>query len=164
MTSSSSHAEVLLFTVAEVMAIVTKMGAKMASTSARLNETKLDQLPGSAMAVHRFTDTPVDISTLDSGTYDLKVTAKTVGGIMAESTVSFMIDAGPVIRIDSPGENKYYRNSVTVDVTVTDPVFGPVDSVVMLLGQRTLTISGPTGPNNSQYTGTIDFQSYDPPL
>jgi hypothetical protein len=151
-------------TVGDVLATVTKMGAKMPAASAKLNETKLEQLPESGLAVHRFTDTPVDISTLDSGTYELKVTAKTVGGILAESSISFIIDAGPVIRIDSPGENKYYRNSVTVDVTVTDPLFGPVDQVTMLLGQQMLTISGPSGPNNSQYTGTIDFGAYNPPL
>ena len=151
-------------TVSEVLATVTKMGAKMAAASAKLNETRLEQVPESAVAVHRFTDTPVDISTLDSGTYELKAAVKTVGGIMAQATVNFVIDAGPIIRIDSPGENKYYRNSVTVDVTVTDPLFGPVDKVTMLLGQRTLTISGPSGPNNSQYTGTIDFSAYDPPL
>ena len=151
-------------TVAEVLATVTKMGAKMAATSAKLSETKLEQVPETAIAIHRFTDTPVDISNLDSGTYELKVSARTVGGIMADATVSFVVDAGPIIRIDSPGENKYYRNSVTVDVTVTDPLFGPVENVTMLLGQRTLTVSGPAGPNNSQYTGTIDFGSYDPPL
>lgn len=151
-------------TVAEVLATVTKKGAKAASASAKLSETKLEQVPESATAVHRFTDTPVDVSMLESGTYDLKVAAKTVGGVTADATVTFQIDAGPVIRIDSPGENKYYRSSVTVDVTVTDPLFGPVDKVTMLLGQRVLTISGPSGPANSQYTGTIRFDSYDPPL
>jgi hypothetical protein len=148
--------------VTEVLATVTKMGAKMAGASAKLSETKLDQVPETAIAIHRFTDTPVDVSTLDSGIYELKVTAKTAAGVMGEATVTFQIDAGPVIRIDSPGENKYYRNSVTVDVTVTDPMFGPVSDVTMLLGQRTLTISGPSA--NSQYTGTIEFGSYDPPL
>jgi hypothetical protein len=150
--------------VSEVLATVTKMGAKMSAASAKLSETKLDQMPGSGVAIHRFTDTPVDISMLDSGTYELKVSAKTIGGLTAESSLMFLIDGGPIIRIDSPGENKYYRNSVTVDVTVTDPLFGPVDKVVMLLGQRMLTISGPSGPAMSQYTGTIDFNSYDPPL
>ena len=46
----------------------------------------------------------------------------------------------------------------------TDPLFGPVDKVNMFLGQRPLTVNGPTGPANSQYTGTIQFGSYDPPL
>jgi hypothetical protein len=150
--------------IKEAVATVTKMGDKMAAASAKLSETKLEQLPESAVAIHRFTDTPVDISMLGSGTYELKVAVTTVGGEMAEGTVSFVVDAGPVIRIDSPGENKYYRNSVTVDVTVTDALFGPVDMVTMLLGQQTLTISGPSGPNNSQYTGTIDFGAYNPPL
>jgi hypothetical protein len=148
--------------ISELLATVTKVGAKMSSASAKLSETKLEQAPGSAVAIHRFTDTPVDISTLDSGTYQLKAAVKTIGGLTAEATRMFVIDAGPVIRIDSPGENKFYRNSVTVDVTVTDTLFGPVDKVTMLLGQRTLTISGPSG--TGQYTGTIQFNSYDPPL
>jgi len=148
--------------ISELLATVTKMGAKMSSASAKLSETKLEQAPGSTVAVHRFTDTPVDISMLESGTYELKTAVKTIGGLTAEASRVFVIDAGPAIRIDSPGENKFYRNSVTVDVTVTDSLFGPVDKVTMLLGQRTLTISGPSG--NGQYTGTIQFNDYDPPL
>jgi hypothetical protein len=151
-------------TIAEVLATVTKMGAKMAGASAKLNETRLDQVPETGVAVHRFTDTPVDVSMLDSGTYELKIAVKTVGGIGAEGTVSFVIDAGPVIRIDSPGENKYYRSSVTVDVTITDPLFGPIDKVAMFIGQSQLMFSGPSGPSNSQYTTTIDFNSYHPAL
>lgn len=150
-------------TISEVMALVSKMGAKMSAASAKLSETKLEQTPGSSQAIHRFTDTPVDVSDLESGSYEMKVTVKTISGVMAEATRTFQIDAGPVIRIDSPGENKYYRNSVTIDVTVTDALFG-VDKVTMLLGQRMLMFSGPSGAGNSQYTGTIDFGSFDPPL
>jgi hypothetical protein len=153
-------------TISEVMAIVTKVGAKMSAASAKLSETKLDQVPGSSVAIHRFTDTPVDLAMLESGLYELKVTVKTLGNIMAEASVMFQIDAGPIIRIDSPGENKYYRNSVTIDVTITDPLFGPItkDKVSMLLGQRTLEFSGPSGAGMAQFTGTIDFGSFDPPL
>lgn len=150
-------------TVSDVTAIVTKLGAKMSAATAKLSETKLEQVPESPVAIHRFTDTPVDLSDLESGIYELKVTAKTLSGIMAEASLNFQVDAGPIVRIDSPGENKYYRNSVTIDVTVTDPQFG-VDKVSMLLGQRTLMFSGPSGAGNSQYTGTIDFSSFDPPL
>jgi hypothetical protein len=153
-------------TVNMVLATVTKMGTKAAGASAKLNETKLEQLPETNVVVHHFTDTPVDISTLASGNYTLKVTASTAGGVTAEETVDFQIDAGPVIHIDSPVENKAYRSSATVDVTITDPLFGPVtpDKVTMLLGQQKLTLAAPSGPDNSQYHATIDFSAYNPPL
>jgi hypothetical protein len=150
-------------TVSEVTATVTKMGAKMSAASAKLNETKNDQAAGSTVAVHQFTDTPVDISMLEGGNYELKVSAKTVGNLTAESTVTFMVDSGPIIRIDKPVENNYYRDVATVDVTVTDPLFG-VEAVTMWLGQTQLQINGPMGPNMSQYSGTIQFNTYDPPL
>jgi hypothetical protein len=150
-------------TVNEVTATVTKMGAKMSAASAKLMETRNEQAPGSTVAVHHFTDTPVDISTLESGSYELKVAVRTVGNLAAEGAVNFMIDAGPVIRIDKPVENTYYRDVATIDVTVTDPLFG-VESVSMYLGQTKLTVNGPMGPASSQYSGTIQFGAYDPPL
>jgi hypothetical protein len=106
----------------------------------------------------------VDISGVERGTYVLTVTATTGGGLGAQATVEFVVDAGPIIRIDSPGEDKYYRSSVTVDVTITDPLFSPVKSVTMLLGQRALALGAPTGPSGSQYSTNIQFNSYDPPL
>jgi hypothetical protein len=148
--------------ISDVTAVVTKMGAKMSAVSGKLAETKIEQTPESATSIHHFTDTPVDLSALESGTYDLKVTGKTLGGVMVESTVRFTVDAGPVVRIDSPGENKYYRSSCTVDVTVTDPLFAPV-KVSMYLGQRLLD-NVAANPNGSQYTATIEFGAYDPPL
>jgi hypothetical protein len=151
-------------TVSDVTASIFKVGGKDSMASSKLDETKLEIIPETNVAVHRFTDTPVDISGLESGTYQLVVVAKTLGGLGAQATVDFVVDAGPIIRIDSPGEDKYYRSSVTVDVTITDPLFGPVQDVTMLLGQRALTLGAPTGPNNSQYSTTIQFGSYDPPL
>ena len=70
------------------------------------------------MAVHHFTDTPVDISKLESGNYELEVTVSTIGGDRhGKKVLPFQIDAGPVIRIESPGENEYYRDSATIDLT-----------------------------------------------
>jgi hypothetical protein len=116
--------------------------------------------------VHHFTDTPVDISPLASGKYQLTVTATTTGGVTADATVDFVVDAGPVIRVDSPIEDKAYRSSAPVDVTITDALFGPItpDKVTMSLGQQQLTLAAPSGPGGSQYNATIDFSAFDPPL
>jgi hypothetical protein len=149
-------------TISEVIAAVKKVGAKTPATSKQLSVTRIDQTPDSSKAVHLFTSTPVDISKLESGSYELEVTVTTVSGLTDEETVAFQIDAGPVIRIDSPEENHYYRDSATIDVTVSDDLFGPIKSVAMLLGQRELTFSGPAA--NGQCTGTIQFGAFDPPL
>jgi hypothetical protein len=152
--------------IATVMAIVTKVGATMPAASGKLNETKLEQLAAANMIVHHFTDTPVDVAALPSGNYSLQVIATTTGGVTAEETVDFVIDGGPIIRIDSPVEDKAYRSSAPVDITITDPLFGPISPgmVSVYLGQEQLTLAAPSGPGGSQYNATIDFSAYRPPL
>ncbi len=158
--------------ITEVLVSVRKMGSKMVVASAKLGETKVEQPDAGAMsggkseiAIHQFTETPVDLSKLESGTYELEAAVTTSpGGLMAKAKTTFKIDAGPVIRIDSPGENKYYRESSPLTVTITDALFGPITRVSMVLGQQTLNFTGPSGPDKSQYSGTIRFNEFNPPL
>jgi hypothetical protein len=148
-------------TVTDVTATVKRAGVASPVASAKLAVTGLEQVPESAIAVHRFSDTPVDISKLESGNYEIEITVSTSSGLTKSLAVLFRIDAGPVIRIESPSDNGYYRDSATIDVVVTDTLF-PLESVIMLLGGRELTVSGPSP--SGQYTGTIQFDTFDPPL
>jgi hypothetical protein len=149
-------------TITEVLVTVKKVGTKMPAASATLNKTRIEQMPGTQIAEYRFTETPVDLAKLESGMYAIEVIARTIGGIMAETSSTFTIDAGPIIRIDSPGEDQYYKESATLDVTITDPLFPQIKSVTMLLGQQVLSFSGPSA--NSQYSGSIQFDAFNPPL
>jgi hypothetical protein len=81
---------------------------------------------------------------------------------MGEASIDVQIDAGPTIRIDAPGDRKSFRGSAAVDLTVSDFVFGPVQDVQVTIGQVPLALNGPSA--TGQYTGTIDFAKFDPPL
>ncbi len=159
--TSDSSSDAAPDTLSGVTASVRKAGSTTVETSAELKETGLESVPETPTKIHHFSDTPLDIAKLASGMYELEINARTRGGDMESVTRVFRIDAGPVIRIDSPEENQYYRDAVTINVTVTDPMFGPVQQVSMFLGQQALTFSG---PSNNQYSGTIQFDGFDPPL
>ncbi len=149
--------------ISEVTAAVNNEDTMGKGPTAKLSQSKLERTPESGKVVYHYLDTPVDVSMLPSGRYDLTVNARTTGGVMGKATVRVTIDAGPVIRIDSPGEGKFLRLSAPVDVTITDPLF-PVDKskVTMTLGQTPLMYK--TGPGPDQYTATITFMDFRPPL
>lgn len=151
--------------VTEVIAVIvpTDPLSKVRDLSVKLNQTKLEVTPESTVTTYRFTDMPVDLAGLESGEYEMTATAKTAGGAEASARVKFMVDAGPVIRIEKPGENQYCRDTADVDVTITDPLF-EIQTVAMTIGQRPLTFKGPGGVSGHQYTATVDFNSYNPPL
>lgn len=148
--------------IMEVVASVNNRMTMGKGPSAKLDESKVERTPEGNTSVHRYQETPLDVSKLPSGEYELVVTAKSAGGVMGEAKVTVLIDAGPIIRIDSPGENKYYRSATQVDVTILDPMFGPVDNVSLTLGQSPLMVR--PGANPNQYATTIVFKDYDPPL
>ncbi len=150
--------------VKEVSAVVSPsgMGAK-GSASVKLNQTKLTAPPESTTSTFTFSDTPLDLSSLVSGEYNLTVTAVTVSGAMANATLKFLVDTGPIIRVDSPREKQPYRSSAAVDVTITDlPLSAPIQNVSITLGQEPLMFM--KGPGADQYTATILFRDYKPPL
>jgi hypothetical protein len=153
-------------TIAMLAATVTRTGGKTPAAMGNLAETRLERTPESTVVIHHFTDTPIDVSTLESGSYQLKVAVMTSSAVMAEATVDFVVDAGPIIRVDSPVQDKFYRSSAPMDVTITDALYGPikVENVAMVVGQQDVAHGAPSGPDQSQYNATIDFGSYDPPL
>jgi hypothetical protein len=129
-----------------------------------LNQVGLEALPESGVVTYRFAETPVDLAGAVSGNYQLEVTATLAGGAAVKTSGSFLIDAGPGIRIDSPVKDKPYRGSAAIDVSIQDDLFGPVSDVQMKLGQTVLTFSGPGGASGRQYTATLDFASFMPAL
>ena len=151
-------------TLREVNVEVLSLPQKMKVVVGKLNQVGLDTLPESNVLVYRFADTPVDLAMAASGNYELAVTAITSGGAQTKASVQFQIDAGPSIRIDSPVQDRAYRGSAPVDVTIGDDYFGPVSEVSMKVGQHTITAAGPGGTSGKQYTATLDFASYIPAL
>ncbi|MES1165687.1 MAG: hypothetical protein ABUR63_08020 [Verrucomicrobiota bacterium] len=82
-------------------------------------------------ATFTFGDTPIDLASLTTGSYELRITASTLTGIVATAKRTFRADAGPVIRVLAPVVDQASRGSVFVSVEVIDP-FSATPPVVQL--------------------------------
>jgi hypothetical protein len=111
-----------------------------------------------------YAETPVDVSGLSSGAYELHVTATTLSGASGTTVRGFRADSGPTITITKPAQGNAYKGSIAAQVTITDAIFAPISGVTMSVGSHALTPSGPTGTPANQWTTLIDFNSYMPPL
>jgi hypothetical protein len=111
-----------------------------------------------------YAETPVDLSGLASGNYELHLGAKTVSGAIGTAVRGFRADSGPTITIMKPAQGNAYKGSIAAQVTITDAIFAPISGVTMSVGSHVLTPSGPTGTPANQWTTLIDFTAYMPPL
>ncbi len=75
----------------------------------------------SIQTLFTFGDTPVDLSSVATDAYELRVTATTLAGVTASTKRKLRVDAGPVIKVISPTVDQAARGSMFVSVQVTDP-------------------------------------------
>jgi hypothetical protein len=131
--------------------------------SIKLNATNIERPPESRTTIFHYGETPMNLGSLASGEYELTVSVTTLGKVKVERTVLFLIDAGPQIRIESPKENDSKKSHAVIDVSVSDPLFGPIlpQNIVMTLGQTKLNFAT-TGVGT--YTTDVVFNEYMPPL
>ncbi len=115
-------------------------------------------------ATYVYAETPVDVSGLVSGNYELHLGATTVSGATGTAVRGFRADSGPTIAIMKPAQGTSYKGSIAAQVTITDAIFAPISGVTMSVGSHVLTPSGPTGTPANQWTTLIDFTAYMPPL
>ncbi|HET6148096.1 MAG TPA: hypothetical protein VFH68_11250 [Polyangia bacterium] len=113
---------------------------------------------------YAYAETPVDVSGLASGAYELRLTATTLGGAKGTATRGIRTDSGPTIVITKPVAGSAYKGSIAAQVTITDAIFAPISDVKMSVGNHDLTPSGPTGNPANQWTTLIDFNAYMPAL
>ena len=151
-------AEVLTSVKANLLAAKTSSSV----ASATLNQTQYTVLPESGTKSYLFSDTPLDLSKVPSGFYTLQIDAATAGGTAAGASVSIYVDGGPSITFLQPADGAYVKGSVIVTAIVDDPQAGVV-SVTFSVGQTEL-LPGAVSSSGVQYTATIDFGSFAPPL
>lgn len=156
--SGDATGDVLASVKASLLSIPT--GSSVSNAS--LNQTQYNIVPESNTKIYVYADTPLDLSGVVGDFYDLQVTATTAGGSSASATVRIFVDAGPTITFLEPADKAYVKGSVVVTATVTDTA-SAVTSVGFSIGQYQLESSAITA-NGVQYTATIDFGSYNPPL
>lgn len=78
-------------------------------------------MPLSSRTLFTFGDTPVDLSSLVTDRYELRVTATTLAGVTASTKRNLRVDAGPIIKVIAPTVDQAARGSIFVSVQVTDP-------------------------------------------
>ena len=148
--------------VTSVKATITGVSAKAPSASINLNQTQYTVVPQTGSKVYIYADTPFDLTGVAGDFYDLQVTATTAGGAVGTATMRIFVDGGPVITILQPGEGAYVKGSVVVKAMVVDNRSG-VSDVAISIGQYTIPPSA-IDNQGSQYSTTIDFGSFNPPL
>jgi hypothetical protein len=134
-------------------------GTTVATVKPARSET--DSAPESNITRFIFSGVPLDLTSVPTGSYDLVMTATTVGGASASADVTLWVDTGPIVDVKSPAEGGYYKGSAPVEVDVTQPVFA-ITLVTMAVGQGDAVPLTQTSPG--VYKGTIDFNSFSPPL
>jgi len=148
--------------VISAKATITAANAKSPSGTIDLNQTEYTIVPESSSKVYIYGDTPFDLSSLASDFYDLQVVATTAGGVVGTASVRIYVDGGPLITFLQPAEGAYVKGSVVVTAMVVDSSAG-VAGVVLSIGQYQIDPST-VDAHNSQYSTTIDFGSFNPPL
>jgi len=126
-----------------------------------LAKSETDSVPESNTTRFVFSDVPIDLSKVPTGSYNLVFTATTVGGTSASTQIAVWVDSGPIIVVVSPTEGGYYKGSAPVEVDTTQTNF-PVTLITMAVGQGDAVPL--TQTSTGVYKGTIDFNSYVPPL
>jgi hypothetical protein len=151
--------------VKEVTATLSRsMLGAMPIASTKLVLVGQQTVPESGTIIYKYGDAPLVIPNAQSGPYYVSVTVTTIMGRDGSADERFLLDAGPQIRIDSPGDGKSFRGSAPLDVTILDMYFPPVKDVEAWVGPRKVALNGPGGASGTQYTATIDFSMFDPPL
>jgi len=130
--------------------------------SATLNQTQYQVVPESNSRIYFYGDTPIDLSGVKGGFYDLQVTVTTTGGVAASASVRISVDRGPVISFLQPADGAFVKGSILVSATVTDSQAG-VASVELSVGQSKIDPSIILN-SGTAYTATVDFSSFNPPL
>jgi len=130
--------------------------------SATLNQTQYGIGPGPESRSYLFSDTPLDVSKVAPDVYDLQVVATTSGGASGTASVRIYLDGGPTVTFLRPADRSYVKDSIMVTAAVTERR-SEIASVGFSIGQYPIEPSA-VASAGGQYTVTIDFASYTPPL
>jgi hypothetical protein len=160
-TVVSNSGDMRLDDVSTVTASLNDPVTGAAVASVKLARSETDSAPESNTMFVIFSGVPLDLSKVDTGSYDLVCTATTVGGTSASAKITLSVDTGPTVVVNSPVEGGYYKGSAPVEVDATQPRFA-ITSVTMTVGQGSAVEL--TQTTSGVYAGTIDFKSFVPPL
>lgn len=147
--------------IVSVQAALLAPGTSAAAAQVKLNQTQFQTDSVSGKKIYLYSDTPLDLGTVPTGAYTLSVTALTAGGSSGSATTEVFVDGGPSITFLAPDNGAFVKGSVVVTAVVLDR--DSVASVSFSVGQIQIPASA-VSSNASQYTVTLDFDSFNPPL
>ncbi|HEY5281700.1 MAG TPA: hypothetical protein VIM14_02825, partial [Polyangia bacterium] len=148
--------------ITQVRATLTGVNATAPGPTINLNQTQYEILPESNSKVYIYKDTPFDLSGLAGDFYDLQVTATTAGHAVASDTVRIYIDGGPLITFLQPADKVFVKGSVVITAMVVDSR-SAIAGVSFSIGPYQIDPAAVL-TNGAQYSTTINFGSYNPPL
>jgi hypothetical protein len=148
--------------VTSIKATLVSETTKATSLTISLNQIQYEVIPESDSKVYIYADTPFDLSGLAGDFYTLQVTAITAGGVSASASVRIYIDGGPIITFLQPAAAAHVKGSIVVTTMVVDNRSG-ITGVAFSIGQYEIDPVA-IATNGAQYSTTIDFGSYNPPL
>ncbi len=148
--------------VTQVKASIVGESSKSTGATISLNQTQYSIVPESGSKVYVYADTPFDLSGVAGDFYDLQIVATTAGGVVGTASLRIYIDGGPIITFLQPSDGAYVKGSVVVTTMVVDNRSG-VTGVTFSIGQYPIDPSA-VASNGAQYSTTIDFGSFNPPL
>jgi len=148
--------------VTSVKATIVSVTTNAPAATITLNQTQYSVVPESGSKVYVYADTPFDLSNVAGDFYNLQVTATTAGGVVGTASIRIYVDGGPIITFLQPADGAYVKGSVVVTAMVVDDRAG-IAGVAFSIGQYEIDPSA-VATNGAQYSTTIDFGSFNPPL
>src|SRR5258705_381172 len=79
--------------------------------------------------VYAYAETPVELSSLVSGAYELHLTATTLSGAKGTAVRGCRGDSGPTITVSKPANAAACKGSIAAQLTITDAIFAPISGV-----------------------------------
>ena len=145
-----------------VKATIVSESTKSSGVTINLNQTQYSIVPESGSKTYIYANTPFDLSGVAGDFYNLQVTATTAGGATGTASLRIFIDGGPVVTFLQPADAVYVKGSVVVTAMVVDNR-SSLSDVTFSIGQYQIAPSA-INTHDSQYSTTIDFGSFNPPL
>ena len=159
-----------------------KIRAKITTTSglldpATLTFTLMDAASATSMTTTNVASGPLsgptigseyagrlDLSQVPSGNYVLAVRAATTTGATTTKTITLRVDTGPRITVVSPIVDSHHKGTLLVSVVVESAPFEPTAlPLEASVAGRNFDLPAISAGSTS-YQGSVNFQSYDPPL
>ncbi len=151
-------------TVVQVTATVDDTGTDLIDTSSVkvvVTAVTATGSPGAVVGTGQLVSTggdtfagTISLGNLSTGSYTLKVSAKSLTGATSDDAVTLMVQGGPTLIVNAPAEGQPYSDSVSIQILVDQGAAAPTAT----LAGKSVMLSSPTlSGTYDVYTATVWF-------